>query len=87
MNDELRAQGRAFDEFTQEVESTRDRMHTAVVAMNKMIKSKDRGKFCIIIFLTIVLFILLYAKRRKAVCPCSTALASSRVCCGSSRVA
>ncbi|KAL1520273.1 hypothetical protein AB1Y20_023741 [Prymnesium parvum] len=61
MNEELKAQGRAFDEFTQEVESTRERMRSAVGVMNKMMKNKDRGKFCVIIFLTVVLFILMYA--------------------------
>ena len=76
MNDELKAQGRAFDEFAQEVESTRDRMHNAVAVMNKMLKNKDRGKFCIIIFLTIVLFILMCAAPQ----PGSTTPSVRRLC-------
>lgn len=61
MNEELKAQGRAFDEFAQEVEDTRSRMKAAVGVMNKMMKSKDNGKFCAILVLTLVLFALMYS--------------------------
>ena len=60
MNEELKAQGRAFDEFTAEVDAVRDRMHAAVAVMNKMMKNKDRGKFCAIIVLTLILFLLIF---------------------------
>lgn len=60
MNDELRAQGKAFDQFTQEVDETRDKMRFAVNAMNKMMRKKDNGKLCTIFILSIVLFLLAY---------------------------
>mmetsp|Transcript_8560 Transcript_8560/g.14445 ORF Transcript_8560/g.14445 Transcript_8560/m.14445 type:complete len:256 (-) Transcript_8560:355-1122(-) len=59
INEELRAQGRALDEFTQEVDETHGRMAAALNVMQKMLKSKDRGKFCAIIVLTILLAVLL----------------------------
>lgn len=60
INEELRAQGKALDEFTQEVDETHGKMNAALTVMNKMLKSKDRGKFCAIIVLTLVLFVLIF---------------------------
>ena len=44
----------------QEVDDTHGKMNAALGVMNKMLKSKDRGKFCTIIVLTIVLFVLIF---------------------------
>ena len=61
MGDELRAQGKELDAFNEEVTDAHGRMAQATDAMKKMLKKKDRGKFCAILFLTIVLIVLMYA--------------------------
>uniref|UniRef100_A0A7S4EYQ5 t-SNARE coiled-coil homology domain-containing protein n=1 Tax=Chrysotila carterae TaxID=13221 RepID=A0A7S4EYQ5_CHRCT len=60
INEELRAQGRALDEFTAEVDETQGRMRGAMQVMNKMLKNKENGKFCAILVLSIILIILLF---------------------------
>jgi len=61
MNEEMKAQGRELDAFTNEVESASDRMTAATATMKKMLKKNDRGKFCAILVLSLVLILLLYA--------------------------
>jgi len=61
MNEEMKAQGRELDEFTSEVESASDRMTAATATMKKMLKKNDRGKFCAILVLSLVLILLIYA--------------------------
>lgn len=60
IKEELIAQGKALDELTEDVDTTQSKMAQATAVMNKMLKSKDGGKFCFIIFLTIVLGVLLF---------------------------
>ena len=55
INEELKSQGRLLDAFTEDVDDTSGRMRQAMGVMNKMLKSKDRGKFCAILVLTLVL--------------------------------
>jgi len=55
IKEELIAQGKALDELTEDVDTTQGKMAQATAVMNKMLKSKDGGKFCFIIFLTVVL--------------------------------
>ena len=60
INEELKSQGRLLDAFTEDVDDTSGRMRQAMGVMNKMLKSKDRGKFCAILVLTLVLGVLMY---------------------------
>ena len=60
INTELKAQGTALDELNADVDDTQTRMHTAMGVMKKMLKQKDRGKFCCILVLSVVLFVLVF---------------------------
>ena len=57
---ELRKQGAALEEFTQEVASSRSMMAEATSRMDKMLKRKDKGKLCTIAVLSLVLLGLCY---------------------------
>ena len=46
---------------TQEVDTISDKMHHATAVMKKMLKQKDRGKYCAILVLSLVLVLLFYA--------------------------
>ncbi len=61
INEELRSQSRALDDFSGEVDESRDRMKVMNQVMNKMLKKKDRGKYCCILVLSIILIFLMYA--------------------------
>ena len=50
----------ALDELNADVDDTQTRMHTAMGVMKKMLKQKDRGKFCCILVLSVVLFVLVF---------------------------
>lgn len=61
MNEELKAQGKELDALGSDVDETSNKMHQATAVMKKMLKQKDRGKFCAILVLSLVLILLLYA--------------------------
>jgi len=61
INEELKAQGKELDAFSSEVDDTSNKMTQATAVMKKMLKQKDRGKFCAILVLSLVLILLLYA--------------------------
>ena len=49
-----------IDELTSEVDATGSRMQKMNAIMKKMTKNKDRGKFCAILVLSLVLVLLCY---------------------------
>ena len=49
-----------MQELTEDVDSTSSKMKQAQQVMTKMLKSKDGGKLCMILFLTLVLGVLFY---------------------------
>jgi len=61
IKDELVSQGKALDELTDEVDSTSSKMKQAQQVMTKMLKSRDGGKLCCILLLTLTLGCLMYA--------------------------
>ena len=54
------AQGAALDELTEDVDQTQGRMATATAVMKKLAKSKDNGKLCAILVLSIILIALVF---------------------------
>ena len=58
INEELKQQGSMIDELTADVDMTQGRMNAAMSVVKKMLKSNDRGKYCAILILTVVLVIL-----------------------------
>ena len=58
MNDELREQKSMLRNLEEHVDGAADAMHQLKAKMKEMAKSKDRGKFCAICVLSLVLFAL-----------------------------
>ena len=58
MNDELSVQRRMMDELGSQVENASGAMASLKARMQLMAKSKDRGKFCAILLLSALLFML-----------------------------
>ena len=58
MNDELTTQKRMLNELDSQVENASQAMRSLKDKMKEMAKSKDRGKFCAILFLSFALFAL-----------------------------
>ena len=61
INEELKTQGKELDALGGDMDQTSSKMKQAEDIMKKMLKQKDRGKFCAIFVLSIVLILLLYA--------------------------
>ena len=60
IKDELVSQGRQLDELTDDVDKTSSKLKQAQNVMTKLPKTKDRGLFCCILILTLVLGFLVY---------------------------
>jgi len=61
MNEDLRKQGQELEGVAEEIDEISFKLSAATAVMKKMLKNKDRGKFCAIIVLTLALVVLLYA--------------------------
>jgi hypothetical protein len=61
INEELKTQGKELDALGGDMDQTSSKMKQAEDIMKKMLKQKDRGKFCAIFVLSVVLILLLYA--------------------------
>ena len=61
MSNEISTQKRMLSDLEAQVDVAADAMSSLKAKMQAMAKHKDRGKFCIILVLTIVLILLMYA--------------------------
>ena len=61
MNDELVTQKRMINDLESQVDTASDAMASLKDKMKERAKHKDRGKFCTIMVLTVVLILLMYA--------------------------